>query len=155
MFLSGFVRPSVWMSMYRASQKGVPGNLKGEGRLLGGGCLSHTVDQCIESLHSVWFTDKIEILKELSFLLLCTPLLHADCLFQVCLWLPLVTRGLCMSTARESLETMPLLRTSWLLSETYLLRLQPLPNFSQALMCVWEWSALQIYVAAVLPKIDA
>lgn len=36
MFLSGFVRPSVWMAMYRASQKGVSGNMKGEGRLLGG-----------------------------------------------------------------------------------------------------------------------
>jgi len=36
MFLSGFVRPSVWMSIRRASQKGVDGNLKGEGRLLGG-----------------------------------------------------------------------------------------------------------------------
>ncbi|KAK2180176.1 hypothetical protein NP493_454g03034 [Ridgeia piscesae] len=34
MFLSGLVRPSVWLAMYRAS--GVSGNMKGEGRLLGG-----------------------------------------------------------------------------------------------------------------------
>lgn len=36
MFLSGFLRPSVWLSIFRASQKGIPGNLEGEGRLLGG-----------------------------------------------------------------------------------------------------------------------
>lgn len=36
MFLSGFMRPSVWSSMFRASRAGVEGNLKGEGRLLGG-----------------------------------------------------------------------------------------------------------------------
>ena len=36
MFLSGFVRPSVWMAGYRAYQKGIGGNMKGEGRLLGG-----------------------------------------------------------------------------------------------------------------------
>jgi len=36
MFLSGLVRPSVWGAMFRAQGKGVPGNLEGEGRLLGG-----------------------------------------------------------------------------------------------------------------------
>lgn len=36
MFLSGFVRPSVWLAGYRAYKKGVSGNLEGEGRLLGG-----------------------------------------------------------------------------------------------------------------------
>jgi hypothetical protein len=35
MFLSGIIRPSVWMSIFRSSKK-VTGNLKGEGRLLGG-----------------------------------------------------------------------------------------------------------------------
>jgi len=36
MFISGFLRPSVWMSISRAKGKGVAGNLDGEGRLLGG-----------------------------------------------------------------------------------------------------------------------
>ncbi|PFX28065.1 Redox-regulatory protein FAM213A [Stylophora pistillata] len=36
MFLSGFLRPSVWKSLFRARGKGIEGNLKGEGRLLGG-----------------------------------------------------------------------------------------------------------------------
>lgn len=36
MFLSGFIRPSVWSSIFRAQGKGVEGNMKGEGRLLGG-----------------------------------------------------------------------------------------------------------------------
>lgn len=36
MFLSGIVRPSVWRSIMRAKGKSVEGNLKGEGRLLGG-----------------------------------------------------------------------------------------------------------------------
>lgn len=36
MFLSGFLRPSVWKSSFRARGKGIEGNLKGEGRLLGG-----------------------------------------------------------------------------------------------------------------------
>jgi hypothetical protein len=36
MFLSGFIRPSVWSSIFRARGKGVEGNMKGEGRLLGG-----------------------------------------------------------------------------------------------------------------------
>lgn len=36
MYLSGFIRPSVWMSGFRASNKGIKGNFKGEGRLLGG-----------------------------------------------------------------------------------------------------------------------
>lgn len=36
MFLSGFIRPSVWSSIFRAQGKGIEGNMKGEGRLLGG-----------------------------------------------------------------------------------------------------------------------
>lgn len=36
MFLTGLMRPSVYMAMYRVSQKGVSGNMDGEGRLLGG-----------------------------------------------------------------------------------------------------------------------
>lgn len=36
MFLSGFIRPSVWSAIFRARGKGIEGNLKGEGRLLGG-----------------------------------------------------------------------------------------------------------------------
>lgn len=36
MFLSGFVRASVWKSFFRAYQKGYEGNVKGEGRILGG-----------------------------------------------------------------------------------------------------------------------
>lgn len=34
--LSALVRPSVWKSIFRARGKGVEGNMKGEGRLLGG-----------------------------------------------------------------------------------------------------------------------
>lgn len=34
MLLSALLRPTVWMSMFRA--RGVEGNMKGEGRLLGG-----------------------------------------------------------------------------------------------------------------------
>jgi len=43
MFLSGFVRPSVWSAVFRANGKGIPGNLEGEGRLLGGNnnCFTH------------------------------------------------------------------------------------------------------------------
>jgi len=36
MFLSGLLRPSVWSAGFRAYRKGIPGNLEGEGRLLGG-----------------------------------------------------------------------------------------------------------------------
>lgn len=36
MFLSGFIRPSVWASGFRAHGKGIAGNFEGEGRLLGG-----------------------------------------------------------------------------------------------------------------------
>lgn len=36
MFLSGFIRPSVWSAIFRARGKGIDGNMKGEGRLLGG-----------------------------------------------------------------------------------------------------------------------
>ena len=36
MFLSGFVRPSVWSSFFRVKDKKIPGNMQGEGRLLGG-----------------------------------------------------------------------------------------------------------------------
>lgn len=36
MFLSGFLRLSVWTSIFRAKNKGVSGNMDGEGRLLGG-----------------------------------------------------------------------------------------------------------------------
>lgn len=36
MFLTGLLRPSVWKSAFRARGKGIEGNLKGEGRLLGG-----------------------------------------------------------------------------------------------------------------------
>jgi len=36
MFLSGFIRPSIWMSFFRANKKGFEGNMAGEGRLLGG-----------------------------------------------------------------------------------------------------------------------
>lgn len=36
MFLSAFLRPSVWQSIMRASGKGIKNNLEGEGRLLGG-----------------------------------------------------------------------------------------------------------------------
>lgn len=36
MFLSAFVRPSVWKAYYRAWKDDVPGNFEGEGRLLGG-----------------------------------------------------------------------------------------------------------------------
>ena len=43
MFLSGILRPSVWMNMKRASDKQVPGDLKGEGRLLGGMFIPCTV----------------------------------------------------------------------------------------------------------------
>jgi len=39
MFLSGLLRPSVWYAGYRAHGKGIPGNLEGEGRLLGGNCI--------------------------------------------------------------------------------------------------------------------
>jgi len=38
MFLSGFVRLSVWSAIFRALGKGIPGNFEGEGRLLGGNC---------------------------------------------------------------------------------------------------------------------
>lgn len=34
--LSGLFSPSVWSSVYRANKKGVSGDLKGEGRILGG-----------------------------------------------------------------------------------------------------------------------
>ena len=33
---SGFLRLSVWMAFFRARGKGIEGNMKGEGRLLGG-----------------------------------------------------------------------------------------------------------------------
>lgn len=36
MGVSGFIRPSVWFSVFRAKGKNVEGNMKGEGRLLGG-----------------------------------------------------------------------------------------------------------------------
>lgn len=36
MFLSGFLRLSVWRSFSRARSRGVQGNLDGEGRILGG-----------------------------------------------------------------------------------------------------------------------
>lgn len=36
MFLSGFLRVSVWKSAFRAKGKGVEGNFVGEGRILGG-----------------------------------------------------------------------------------------------------------------------
>jgi len=36
MFLSGFVRPSVWKAVFRAKGKNIENNLEGEGRLLGG-----------------------------------------------------------------------------------------------------------------------
>ena len=36
LYLSGLLRPSVWKSEFRARGKGIEGNLKGEGRLLGG-----------------------------------------------------------------------------------------------------------------------
>ncbi|KAL8579302.1 hypothetical protein ACOMHN_010886 [Nucella lapillus] len=36
MLLSGFMRASVWINILRNKQKGVDGNLEGEGRLLGG-----------------------------------------------------------------------------------------------------------------------
>ncbi|KAK7112602.1 peroxiredoxin-like 2A [Littorina saxatilis] len=36
MFISGFMRASVWKNIYRTKQRGVEGNLDGEGRLLGG-----------------------------------------------------------------------------------------------------------------------
>lgn len=36
MYLSGFVRPSVWSAIFRARGKNIEGNMKGEGRILGG-----------------------------------------------------------------------------------------------------------------------
>jgi len=36
MFLSGFLRYSVWKSIFRSRGKGVEGNFYGEGRILGG-----------------------------------------------------------------------------------------------------------------------
>lgn len=36
MLWTGLIRPSVWMAAHRASKKNITGNLKGEGRLLGG-----------------------------------------------------------------------------------------------------------------------
>lgn len=36
LYFSGLLRPSVWKSAFRARGKGIEGNLKGEGRLLGG-----------------------------------------------------------------------------------------------------------------------
>jgi hypothetical protein len=36
MFWSGFVRASVWSAIYRARAKDIPGNMEGEGRILGG-----------------------------------------------------------------------------------------------------------------------
>lgn len=43
MFLSGFIRPSVWSAIFRAKGKNIEGNMKGEGRLLGGNKSCHAL----------------------------------------------------------------------------------------------------------------
>jgi len=56
MFLSGFVRPSVWRAIFRATGKSIENNLEGEGRLLGGVFVIGPGDQGIifEHRESEW-----------------------------------------------------------------------------------------------------
>lgn len=67
MFLSGFVRPSVWSSIFRARGKGVDGDLEGEGRLLGGVFVIGAGDSgvLLEHRESEWgdYANKTEILE--------------------------------------------------------------------------------------------
>lgn len=64
MFISGFLRLSVWRSSFRAKSKGVEGNFQGEGRLLGGVFVVGPGEQGILLDHKEKeFGDKVELQK--------------------------------------------------------------------------------------------
>jgi len=73
MFLSGFVRLSVWQSLMRATSKGIENNLDGEGRLLGGVFVVGADEQGVlfEHRESEWghhanLTEVMEAVKQIK-----------------------------------------------------------------------------------------